>query len=62
MDDVNHRSTAPAWIRTVSPDEMRAAGLDDRAILEVVEVTAHFYLANRIADSLGVALEAPEGP
>jgi alkylhydroperoxidase family enzyme len=40
--------------------QMRAAGLDDRAILEVVEVTAYFNLVNRIADGLGVTLEGPE--
>ena len=37
--------------------ELRAAGLDDRAILEVVEITAYFNFVNRLADGLGVSLE-----
>lgn len=36
---------------------LREAGLDDRGILEVVEVTAYFNFVNRLADGLGVALE-----
>lgn len=36
---------------------LREAGLDDRAILEVVEVTAYFNFVNRLADGLGVSLE-----
>lgn len=37
-----------------------AAGLDDRGILEVVEVTAYFNFVNRLADGLGVSLELDE--
>ena len=36
---------------------LRTAGLADRAILEVVEITAYFNLVNRLADGLGVSLE-----
>lgn len=50
---------------TIEPDAMRRedhgplrdAGLDDRGILEVVEVTAYFAFVNRLADGLGVCLE-----
>lgn len=38
---------------------LRAEGLDDRGILEVVEVTAYFNFVNRLADGLGVSLEGP---
>jgi uncharacterized peroxidase-related enzyme len=40
-------------------DTLRGVGLDDRAILETVEVTAYFNFVNRLADGLGVALEQP---
>lgn len=36
---------------------MREAGLDDRGILEVAQVTAYFAFVNRLADGLGVSLE-----
>jgi uncharacterized peroxidase-related enzyme len=48
--------------RAVRKDDIRAlreAGLDDRAVLEAVEVTAYFNFVNRLADGLGVALEPP---
>lgn len=38
---------------------LREAGLEDRAILEVVEITAYFNFVNRLADGLGVSLEVP---
>lgn len=48
---------------------LRAAGLDDAGILDLVEVTAYFNYINRIADGLGVDLEpfmdpskTPQGP
>ena len=44
----------------VTRDDMsglRDAGLDDRAVLEVVEITAYFNFVNRLADGLGVSLE-----
>jgi uncharacterized peroxidase-related enzyme len=40
-------------------DALREVGLDDRAILEMVQVTAYFNFVNRLADGLGVALELP---
>ncbi len=36
---------------------LRAHGLDDVAIHDLVSVTAYFAFVNRIADGLGVALE-----
>lgn len=38
-------------------EPLRSVGLDDRGILEVVEVTAYFNFVNRLADGLGVWLE-----
>ncbi|MCP5029724.1 MAG: peroxidase [Actinomycetia bacterium] len=50
---------------TVSPGEMvgsdveslRGAGFSDRDILDIVEVTAYYAYANRIADGLGITVE-----
>lgn len=43
-------------------DRLRDAGLEDRAIVEVVEVTAYFNFVNRLAVGLGVRQEGPESP
>lgn len=37
---------------------LRQAGFSDRDILDIAEVTAYYAYANRIADGLGVPLEA----
>ncbi|MBI2391219.1 MAG: peroxidase [Deltaproteobacteria bacterium] len=39
-------------------EQLRAAGLDDRAILDVTQVVAYFNFVNRMAEGLGVELEA----
>lgn len=36
---------------------LRAAGFDDRAILDMAQITAYYAYANRIVDGLGVTLE-----
>jgi uncharacterized peroxidase-related enzyme len=44
----------------ITPEDvvpLRAHGLDDVAIHDLVSVTAYFAFVNRIADGLGVALE-----
>ena len=50
---------------TATPGEMdegdvetlRAAGFTDRDVLDIVEVTAYYAYANRIADGLGITVE-----
>lgn len=37
---------------------LRAAGFDDRAILDINQVSAYYAFVNRLADGLGVELEA----
>ncbi len=37
---------------------LRACGFSDRAILDIAQVAAYYAYANRIADGLGVSLEA----
>ena len=51
---------------TLTPGEMseadvaglRAEGFSDRDVLDIVEVTAYYAYANRIADGLGIGLES----
>lgn len=50
----------PAAVREEDLAPLRGQGLDDRGILEVVQVTAYFNFVNRLADGLGVSLEAAE--
>ncbi len=50
----------PASITRDDIDRMRDAGLDDRAIHDACAIVAYFAFVNRIADGLGVELEAPE--
>jgi|TARA_B100001105_G_scaffold183932_1_gene148862 uncharacterized peroxidase-related enzyme len=45
---------APADMTTNDVDGLRQAGFTDRDVLDIVEVTAYYAYANRIADGLGV--------
>ena len=47
----------PAAVEEADLEPLREAGLDDRAILDVVQVTAYYNYVNRMADGLGVELE-----
>ena len=38
--------------------DLRVAGFDDRAILDIAQIVAYYAYVNRIADGLGVALES----
>ena len=42
-------------------DSLRAAGLNDRAILDLAMIVAYYAYVNRIASGLGVEIE-PGGP
>jgi len=39
-------------------ERLRQQGFSDRDILDIVEVTAYYAYANRIADGLGIATES----
>jgi uncharacterized peroxidase-related enzyme len=47
----------PAQVTPADVEALREAGLRDRAILDVAQVTAYFNYVNRLADGLGVKLE-----
>ncbi|MBR9782636.1 peroxidase-related enzyme [bacterium] len=49
---------APGEMTAADVEALRAAGFSDRDVLDIVEVTAYYAYANRIADGLGVN---PEG-
>lgn len=38
-------------------EALRRAGFDDRAILDICQVTAYYNYVNRLAEGLGVELE-----
>lgn len=48
----------PALMTAEDVDALRSAGLDDRAIVDANQVVSYFNYVNRIADGLGVELEA----
>jgi uncharacterized peroxidase-related enzyme len=47
----------PAERKQEDIERLREYGLDDRAILKVVEIAAFYNLVNRVVSALGVALE-----
>lgn len=49
---------SPADMVRGDVDALRVAGFGDADILELCEVVAYYAYANRIADGLGVSLEA----
>jgi NAD(P)H-hydrate epimerase len=50
-------TVAPGWMDERDLEPLRAAGLDDRAIVDANQVVAYFNYVNRVADGLGVELE-----
>lgn len=50
-------TATPARIGPGDLEALRRAGLADRDILAVAEVTSYYAYVNRIADGLGVSLE-----
>ena len=48
----------PAAVRNADVEALRHAGWSDEAILHACEVVAYFNFVNRLADGLGVQLEA----
>jgi uncharacterized peroxidase-related enzyme len=55
---VDKLTRTPGRIEQADIDALRAVGFSDRSVLDIVEVAAYYAYANRIADGLGVELEA----
>ncbi len=47
----------PGTITAADVDRLRQAGFEDRAVLDIAQVTAYYNYVNRLADGLGVELE-----
>ncbi len=50
----------PGGVGAGDVESLRAAGFDDRAIHDACQVVAYFGYVNRVADGLGVELEAED--
>jgi len=51
---------APATVERADVEALRAVGLSDTDVLHVAEVVGYYAYVNRIADGLGVELEAED--
>ncbi len=57
LDYAAKLTLTPTAIREADVQALREHGFNDRAILDIVQITAYFAYVNRIADGLGVSLE-----
>lgn len=57
LDYVAKLTRTPWEMVEADVEALRAAGFDDRSILDIAQVTAYYAYVNRIADGLGVSLE-----
>ena len=57
LDYVAKLTLAPATVTRDDVQALRDAGFEDRAILDIAQITAYFALVNRTVDGLGVTLE-----
>ncbi len=58
LDFADKLTRAPAEMDQGDVETLRGAGFDDRAIHDIVLVVGYFAFVNRVADGLGVTLEA----
>lgn len=54
---VEKLTISPVSVSAEDVQALRDAGLKDRTILDICQITAYFALVNRLAEGLGVALE-----
>ena len=47
----------PSQMVEADVEALRGAGFGDRAILDIVQITAYYAYVNRIADGLGISME-----
>jgi alkylhydroperoxidase family enzyme len=60
LDLLQKMTLVPAGVTPADVDAVRAAGVSDAAIEDALAVCACFNLIDRVADSLGFDLPAPE--
>ncbi len=59
LDYVSKLTRRPSTVAEGDVEALREAGFNDRAILEIAQITAYFAFVTRMAHGLGVALEGP---
>ena len=58
MLDYAAKLTREPWkVEAADIDRLKQVGFDDRAILDICQITAYYAYVNRMADGLGVELE-----
>ena len=55
---VDKLTRTPGTMESADVEQLRDAGFSDAAILDVCQVAAYYAFVNRLADGLGVELEA----
>jgi len=58
LDYAAKLTTRPGAMVEADVAQLRASGFSDRAILDIAQLVAYYAYVNRIADGLGVGLEA----
>jgi uncharacterized protein YciW len=48
---------APHAVDGTDVDRLRTVGFDDRAVLDICQVTCYYAYVNRLADGMGVEME-----
>ena len=57
LDYADKLTREPGALRAADLQPLRAAGLDDRSILDLNQAVSYFAYVNRVADGLGVAVD-----
>jgi uncharacterized peroxidase-related enzyme len=60
LDYAAKLTRTPAAVTAADVQALRESGFDDRAILDIAQITAYFAFVTRLADGLGVELEDNE--
>jgi uncharacterized peroxidase-related enzyme len=58
LDYVAKLTETPTAVAGSDLEALREVGFGDRAILDIVQITAYFAFVNRLSSGLGVTLEA----
>lgn len=57
LDYAAKLTLTPTQVTEADIEALRGVGFDDRAILDIAQITAYYAYVNRLADGLGVTLE-----
>jgi uncharacterized protein YciW len=57
LDYAAKLTLTPAAVTREDVQALRDAGFDDRAVLDIAQITAYFAFVNRTVDGLGVSVE-----